>query len=425
MTDTSNSYRHRRQTARVRVLADGKPLAGAAVHLAQQRHKFLFGCGAFEAVNLTPARSEAERSLYKTTTTEAECQFYRRRMELWLELFNFGTLPFYWGKFERREGETISDQIREAAVWLKNRGVTLKGHPLCWHTNCAEWLLQYPLEEMLRRQKDRIRREVEGFRGLIDMWDVINEVVIMPEFTRCDNAVTRIAAALGRVETVRQMFETARETNPGATLLINDFNVSSRYEDLIAACLDAGISIDAIGIQSHQHQGFWGEEKLYDVLERFSRFGLPLHFTENTFTSGHLMPQWIEDLNDYSVPSWPSTPEGLARQSDDIERFYRILFADPHVEAITTWAFQDGAWLGAPAGLVTVDNQTKPAFHRLKHLLKEEWWTDCTCRTDDAGWLELEGYRGDYTAEAAGWEGSFTLDRDRELTVRLDRREAR
>ena len=28
------------------------------------------------------------------------------------------------------------------------------------------------------------------------------------------------------------------------------------------------------------HQGYWGEEKTLDVLERFARFGLPIHFTE-------------------------------------------------------------------------------------------------------------------------------------------------
>ena len=42
---------------------------------------------------------------------------------------------------------------------------------------------------------------------------------------------------------------------------------------------------------------------------------LPLHLTETTLVSGHLMPPEIEDLNDYQIPHWPSTPEGEARLS--------------------------------------------------------------------------------------------------------------
>lgn len=413
----NDPYQHRRQKTVVRVLRNGRPAVNAEVSICQQQHAFLFGCGAFETINRTPPASEEDRNLYKTVTSEAECEFYRQRMEMWLELFNYGTLPFYWGKFEPVEGRTISHQVMEAAQWLKSRGVTLKGHPLCWHTNSAKWLLQYSDGEILRRQRERVARDVAAFRGVIDKWDVINEVVIMPEFDRYDNPVTRICKMLGRVETVRAMFDEAVDANPGAQLLINDFNTSSKYEELIEQCLDAGIRINAIGIQSHQHQGYWGSEKLYDVLERYSRFGLPIHFTENTFTSGHLMPEWIVDLNDYTISSWPSTEEGLRRQCENIEEFYRILFACPQVEAITTWAFQDGAWLGAPAGMVTVENRKKPAFYTMKRLIREEWWTNIDLHTGSSGAAELEGYKGTYTATLDGKQISFRLEDSREILL--------
>ena len=58
--------------------------------------------------------------------------------------------------------------------------------------------------------------------------------------------------------------------NPSATLLINDFDVSPAYDILVEGCLEAGIKIDAIGIQSHMHQGYWGVEKTLKVLEQFS-----------------------------------------------------------------------------------------------------------------------------------------------------------
>lgn len=151
--------------------------------------------------------------------------------------------------------------------------------------------------------------------GLIDMWDVINEVVIMPIFDKYDNGITRICKVLGRVGIVREVFAATKESNQDAILLINDFNTSRSYENLIEGCLEAGIPIDAIGIQSHQHQGYWGLEKTQEVLERFSRFGLPIHFTENTLISGDIMPPEIEDLNDFKVEDWPTTPQGEERQA--------------------------------------------------------------------------------------------------------------
>ena len=185
-------------------------------------------------------------------------------------------------------------------------------------------------------------------------------------------------------------------------LLLNDFNTSMDYEILIDGCLNAGVPISAIGIQSHQHQGYWGREKLMEVLERFSQFGLPIHFTENTLISGELMPGHIVDLNDWQVEQWPTTPEGEERQAKEVEEMYRILFSDPLVEAITTWDFRDGAWLNAPSGFIRKDCSRKPSYHMLKKLIKEEWWTDETVRTDENGWAQAEGFKGDYRISCEG-----------------------
>ncbi len=77
--------------------------------------------------------------------------------------------------------------------------------------------MKYDNETILKKHLERIDREVTGFKGVIDMWDVINAVVIMPIFDKYDNA---------------------------------------------------GVPISAIVIQSHQHQGYWGKEKLEEVLDR-------------------------------------------------------------------------------------------------------------------------------------------------------------
>ena len=253
------------------------------------------------------------------------------------------------------------------------------------------------------------------------MWDVINEVVIMPVFDKYDNAVTRICREFGRTPLVKAVFEAARESNPDAVLLINDFNVSPAYEHLLEDLLEAEVPIGAIGIQSHQHQGYWGREKLEDVLARFSRFGLPIHFTENTLISGELMPGWIEDLNDWQVDSWPSTPEGEERQAREIAEMYSILFAHPQVEAITTWDFIDGGWLKAPSGITRIDGSEKPAYRALRQLIHGEWETHEELCTDADGFVSFTGFKGGYTLQSDTGSASLELTGPTEAELRLTR----
>lgn len=83
-----------------------------------------------------------------------------------------------------------------------------------------------------------------------------------------------LAAARGRLHLIRLAFEEA---------------------------LAAGIAIDAIGLQTHMHQGYRGDDEILAIVDRFARFGLPLQLTETAFVSGHLMPPEIGELNDYRV----------------------------------------------------------------------------------------------------------------------------
>ncbi len=382
----------------------GNALAERSVDIKQTGHAFLFGCGGFDFI---PYVTEGEEE-------------YKQLTDSWLEIFNYATLPFYWGNYEPEEGRPEREKLLKTAQYLKDKGVRVKGHPLCWHTVCADWLMKYDNATIMEKQLARIDREVTGFKGVIDMWDVINEVVIMPIFDKYDNAITRICKEKGRVGLIKEVFAKAHECNPDATLLLNDFNTSINYEILIDGCLNAGVPISAIGIQSHQHQGYWGREKLEEVLDRFSHFGLPIHFTENTLISGDIMPAHIVDLNDWQVDEWPSTPEGELRQAKEIEEMYRILFAHPLVEAITTWDYRDGAWLNAPSGYVRKDNSKKPSYEMLKKLVKEEWWTDTTIKTDADGRAMIDVFKGDYRIVSNGMEAEANFVDDKEQVVVLN-----
>ena len=102
---------HRKAAAHVRILnPDGTPFANRPVQIDQVSQAFLFGCGAFDAVALMKIPDEQRKA------------FIRQRMEKWLALFNYGTLPFYWGRYEPEEGKTAYPETMAAAGWLRDHG---------------------------------------------------------------------------------------------------------------------------------------------------------------------------------------------------------------------------------------------------------------------------------------------------------------
>jgi GH35 family endo-1,4-beta-xylanase len=378
--------------------ADGQPLANTPVVVRQTRHKFLFGSNAF---GLDPAGTDPPQVAYR---------------QRFAALLNYATLPFYWGSYEPHKGQPNEAKLRRMARWCQDNGITVKGHPLCWHLVSARWITDLAPEEMLAVQRGRIRREVGTFAGLVNVWDVVNEAVSMPDHQRGNPAITGLCRKIGRVELLKETFAAARAADPKAVLALNDFDTSPRYEKLIGDALAAGVPIDVIGIQSHMHAGFRGTRWAWDTCERFGKLGRPLQFTEVTILSAP--PKKGLDFSKYH-PNWTGTPEGEKQQAEQVKEFYTILFSHPRVEGITWWDFSDhGAWLGAPAGLLNKDMTPKPAYEALLKLIKGAWWTgEVKATTDAAGRVNFRGFLGTYTVDTSAGRAAFNLDQAGEARV--------
>lgn len=367
--------KHRKADAVVSVVdAAGKPLAGVEIEMQQTHHAFLFGSNIFTWGHAPNAAAE---------------DAYRRRFA---EVLNYATLPFYWPMYEPRRGEPSHQRTEQVARWCLENGILPKGHPLAWNYSDARWFPDNP-DELFRLQLGRIDDCVKRFTGLIDRWDVVNEATHYDreEFLHRAPKLSQMWKKQGQIPFTRECFLHARQANPKATLLINDYRTDPPYEKVIEQLVDStGRRLyDVIGIQSHMHGGVWPTKKTWETCERFARFGVPLHFTEMTIVSGERSKEKKGD--------WPSTPDGEARQAREAVRIYTILFSHPAVEAITWWDFSDyRAWQQAPAGWLRSDMTPKPIYDELKKRIRGQWWTNAKTTTNAKGEAAFRGFLGDY-----------------------------
>lgn len=362
---------HRKSVGRI-VLRDaaGNPVANATVRLEQLRHHFLFGCNFFMFNHTGDPDREAK---------------YRQQFAA---LLNFATLGFYWANYEAERGKPNYEYTDQVVEWCARQGITCKGHPLVWDhpAGSPRWLPEDP-QEIERLSAARVREILTRFKGRIDIWDVVNEATHLPEDIN-NTRMARWGKSLGPVTYVAKHLRLAREANPSATLLVNDYRTETAYLKILESLQAQSQSpFDAVGIQSHMHGGLWPLNKVWDICDTYASLGLPIHFTETTILSGARAgrdQEWSQ-----------TTPNGEARQAEQAAGFYTALFAHPAVQAITWWDFSDhGAWQRAPAGWLRRDMSPKPVYDRMKSLIREQWWTKLEGRPDASGVFAARAFHG-------------------------------
>jgi GH35 family endo-1,4-beta-xylanase len=224
---------------------DGKPFqTGLSVKIEQKRHKFLFGCNIFK---LGRCRTPEDNAAY-------EKQF--------AGLLNYATLPFYWWQYEMQKGRPDDERTEEIVRWCNAHEVTTKGHPLAWNYVDPRWLADSTPEEAMQLQFARIARCAERFKGKVDIWDVVNEATAYDrqELKQRSPKLTGAIAKMGVPAYIRTAFQRARQGNPQAVLLINDYRLDAAYADnVISQLVDGPAShADVIGIRSHMRRVLGG-----------------------------------------------------------------------------------------------------------------------------------------------------------------------
>jgi len=172
-------------------------------------------------------------------------------------------------------------------------GMRLRWHPLIAHTQNPAWLFQDKAnpsrpasrEVLNQRLRTYIQTVMRRYRGRIDSYDVVNEVLSDRAGLRTGAEGSKWHEILG-ADYIDNAFRWAREADPDAQLVINDYNLESdtrkRQEmvNLVRGMKQRGVPVDAIGIQMHIDIKSPSVQQIRETIELFASLGVKVMITE-------------------------------------------------------------------------------------------------------------------------------------------------
>jgi endo-1,4-beta-xylanase len=399
----------------------GEALPKVAVEVVQVRHAFPFGDNMWDLDKFFRNRQQdADRARYWK--------------QHFLEALTAATALCYWterpttdsAKTEDAQGEPMLDGFAYCVDWAAAHGLTVKGHPLFWSIPKAipEWVKRYDYATQMKFAEVRVRDLVARFRGRVAIWDVVNEALWeasprhLPE-----RHWPHLETAAEMADYVGRVIRWAREEDPDATLVLNDYGLEQDYRNGAPVALDGtrvtaalqrkrmlelvrtlrsrGTPPGAIGMQSHPDG--WMEpaaqRRLYDEM---AEAGLPLHVTE--FSAG--APRGVT----------PAQADQLA--ADYVANIMTVAFGHAAVEAFFFWGTDGIAWR-EPAG-----RDPAKVFARVRDLIHKEWNTRVSLVSDEGGRVRFRGFLGEYalrrqTGPSLSEGVRFAVNRQETMPLRL------
>ncbi|MBN2503578.1 MAG: endo-1,4-beta-xylanase [Anaerolineales bacterium] len=248
-----------------------------------------------------------------------------------------------------REGEFTFKAADRLVEYAREHGMAVHGHTLVWHNQAAEWMFRdsagnplEPTEEnkalVLERLETHIRAVVERYKDDVNVWDVVNEAIDQQQ----DDCMRRTPwFELTGMDYITTAFEVAREVDPDAVLIINDYYLTNpdKRACMVALVSDLqaqGVPVDGIGMQMHVNVVVPSAAEVEESIEAYAQFG-EVHITEMD------MSLYNNDNDDYeTVPEDVLVAQGY-RYKELFEVFTRM--ADK-IGSVTMWGMADDyTWL--------------------------------------------------------------------------------
>ncbi|MFM8322406.1 MAG: endo-1,4-beta-xylanase [Chloroflexota bacterium] len=253
------------------------------------------------------------------------------------------------GRYDFSAGDTIVD-------FAHANGMQVYAHMIAWDLLQPDWLTggegRWSRDEWVQILCRHVQTVVGRYRGQVYAWNVVNE----PFQNSGELRDTLWLRAIGP-EYIAMAFYYARQADPGARLVLNEHFAEGMNEKsdavyrLAAGMLEAGLPLDAIGLQMHVWlYGPPSKAELEANMQRLAALGLQVHITEMD-----VRLQYIKD---------PPAKE-LAEQALVYRNAMAACLKTPACNVFITWGINDGynwitPWTGVTDYPVLFDRQLQP-----------------------------------------------------------------
>jgi len=295
-------------------------------------------------------------------------------LERLLEAFGAATIPINWARIESRQGRFDFSQVDPCITELSRRKMVLGAGPLLRFSkdHLPDWLLRSGMgfEKIREMAYQFASKVVSRYASVIHRWYAISGLNTFNQFnfnfeqilemTRAANMAVRAAGSRAvRVIEVSSPWGEYYATTPGS---IPPFV----YMDMV---VQSGTSFDAFGLQVRFGKDESGMHlrdmmQLSSILDCFAPVAKPLYITDVEIPSEvGTGPFGVETAGMWHR-RWDQT-----RQSQWLDRFYKIALSKPFVEAVNYGNLADGdGCVVAQSGLLTETHVPKESFETLKRL---------------------------------------------------------
>jgi endo-1,4-beta-xylanase len=272
---------------------------------------------------------------------------------------------------------TAADTLMEFAG---AEGMEVYGHALVWHEALPGWFdLGTGAASARRIMQTHIGTVLRRYAGRIKAWDVVNEPINPTDNQGGGLRASPFLRALGP-DYIPIFLQMAAEADPGAKLVINEFDLELRARDqearrramleLLNGLVRRRVPIHALGIQAHVApcSAPFDAELLRRFIRDVGSLGLEVYITEL-------------DMIDRLLPA------DIAARDAEVAGWYRDLLgavlAEQAVKRVTLWGFSDReSWVnqnafvrrrdGLPTRAHPYDDtfRRKPAWHAIAATLR-------------------------------------------------------
>ncbi|MFW5996302.1 MAG: endo-1,4-beta-xylanase [Halanaerobiaceae bacterium] len=240
------------------------------------------------------------------------------------------------------EGEFNFEPANELLNFARENEMQVHGHTLVWHSQTPDWFFEdengdlVSKEVLFDRMKTHIETVMGEYRGEIDSWDVVNEVVD-PGADETGGLRNSKWYQIAGEEYIAKAFEYAHEVDPDAELYINDYSTFNNDKnqllyELVKRLKEDGVPVDGIGMQMHVDIESPSISRLKSAIENFASLGVDIQITELD------MDMYTNDTDEYDSPPEELLIKQGYRYAELFDLFEK--FSDT-ITKVTVWGFSD------------------------------------------------------------------------------------